>query len=667
MAYLKAVEGSRAGERFQVEGEVPIGRSLSNAVCVADARASRHHARILRTGGGYAIEDLKSANGTTLNGERLRPGTPAALEDGDTVEISGERFTFHDDESENAARTPTGRASESSVSLTTFGGVAVRMSAGGEQPAVDLTLDASRSLVDLPAVEISDPGEAGAVIQRLQAMCRVSIALGSVLDRDELMRRIIDCLFEIFPLAERAFIMLADPSGALRPVAARTRDAENAEIRVSRTILNRVQGERRSLLLTDAQSDQRFSDRMSIVDLELRSVMCAPLLTREAFLGLIQVDTTRAGEPFTQQDLEVLTGIGTQAAIAVRNAQLYAEIEVETGRRASLQRYFSPNLVEMLMRGEVKADLGGKRYRGTVFFCDIIGFTSMAERLPPETVVANLNRYFNVLQRLIYQNGGNVDKFGGDAILAFWSVPRREAGDEGRAVLTGVLMQAQLWPLNRTLSAEGQEPIRMGVGINHGEFIAGNVGRDDRIEFTLIPAEGNLAARLEECAGREQIFISDALHEEVKASVACIRLPSLMVKGKSVPRGVFSVRAAATGQAGEVASCIGFTLETEGGAPLGEGMLLGATGAAGARRLIANCTDRPAPQTRARLRLRVLEYHDALALEATVASATVTRPDGGASYTRVLFSDVRGDEALRLLSPGETLQTQLDWTRLRRE
>ena len=97
----------------------------------------------------------------------------------------------------------------------------------------------------------------------------------------------------------------------------------------------------------------------------------------------MQVDTRTTPRGFTAEDLQVLTGISAQAAIAVKNLQLYEAIEAETARRISLQRYFSPGLVDMLISGEVTATLGGDAHQGTILLADIIGFTAMSEKMPP--------------------------------------------------------------------------------------------------------------------------------------------------------------------------------------------------------------------------------------------------------------------------------------------
>ena len=229
-------------------------------------------------------------------------------------------------------------------------------------------------------------------------------------------------------------------------------------------------------------------------------------------------------------------------AIAVKNAQLNEDIEVETAKRTSLQRYFSPKFVDMLMSGDVTTALGGDNYRGTILFADIIGFTTMSEAMAPADVLAKLNRYLTIIQKLIYENDGNVDKVNGDGIMAFWGVPHPDASDEANAVYTALQMQRHLWSFNLDLQAENQAPIHMGIGLNTGDFVAGNIGSEDKIEFTLIGDHVNLASRIEHLSGRNQVLISEATWQPIKHLVSAVQLPPLMVKGKSTPITIYSIR-----------------------------------------------------------------------------------------------------------------------------
>ncbi|MFH0911311.1 MAG: adenylate/guanylate cyclase domain-containing protein, partial [Planctomycetota bacterium] len=459
-------------------------------------------------------------------------------------------------------------------------------------------------------------------------------------------------------------------SGELAPVAARKRvevPGAREAVAVSRTIVREVVANKRSILTSDAQSDDRFGGQLSIVNLSIRSLMCAPLLAAGEILGLIQVDTQTGVQAFTEADLQLLTGISAQAAIAVKNAQLYEAVETETAKRTSLQRYFSPNMVEMLMSGDLSSDLGGNAYRGTVFFSDIIGFTAMSESMPPHGVVANLNRYFTIMQKIIYDNGGNVDKFGGDAIMAFWSVPRAGAGDERLAVLTGVEMQARLWPFNLALRAEGCRSIHMGIGLNTGEFVAGNIGSEDKIEFTLIGDNVNLAARIESLAGRSHVFISESTWAPIQKEVCAIRLPPVTVKGKRDPVNALSIRAVRRRGADDWAAAIPCALATPGKEELGEGIIHGISRVGGESSILLQTETELPVGLSLSVRLLMAEYHEPLQMEATVSSSTAVHVSEKTTFFKTVLTDLRGEPGKKFLAPGSCLTTQYAWEEIHRE
>ena len=540
MAHLEVLEGFHCGESFPLPDDAGVGRHPESFLCLPEHHVSRHHARLRRRGNTFIIEDLRSANGVIVQGKRLLPQVPHELQDGDEILICSTRMVFRADAlSPKPSQLPrvlspaliAAEPMTKRIALTVDGGaLRLRMlTHEADQPGVALTLDASMNLLEVSDTEKhTDKGRQEA-FKRLRAMCQVSTALGAITDRETLLAKILACLFEIFPVAERAFIMLHDKdSGRLVPVLARKRHGTAEpleEVAISQTIVNEVVLHKRSILSRDALDDSRFNQNMSVVDLSIRSMMCTPLLINGEILGLVQVDTCTTPRGFTAEDLQVLTGISAQAAIAVKNLQLYEAIEAETARRISLQRYFSPGLVDMLMSGEVTAALGGAAYQGTILLADIIGFTAMSEKLPPARVVAKLNRYFSIMQKVIYDHGGNVDKFNGDGLMVFWGVPRAGAHDESDAVLTAIRMQQKLWPFNLQLCAEGQQPVHMGIGLNSGEFIAGNIGSEDKIEFTLIGDTVNLTARIEHLAGRYQVLVSEATWLPIKDLVCAVRLP----------------------------------------------------------------------------------------------------------------------------------------------
>ncbi|MGE3542083.1 MAG: adenylate/guanylate cyclase domain-containing protein, partial [Candidatus Tectimicrobiota bacterium] len=558
MARLEILEGFHRGKQFPLPSEAVVGRHPESFLCLPEGRVSRQHARFLRRGTTFVIEDLNSANGVMVQGRRLPPHVAYTLHDGDEILICSTRLVFRTEPAAAltpAAQTPPPHTMVVAEHVTKAlalegeaGALLLRMLAeDAQQPEVAMALDASANLVEVSEAEKHTDTGLQEALKRLQAMCQVSTVLGGFTEREAMLYKLLDCLFELFPAAERTFLMLREKeSDTLVPVVAKIRHGGpnyQEEVAISQTIVNEVTIHKRSILSFDALDDTRFNQNMSIVDLSIRSMMCAPLVINDEILGLVQVDTCTIPRGFTAEDLQLLTGISMQAAIAVKNLQLHEAIEAETARRTSLQRYFSPGLVDMLMSGDVTAALGGSAYHGTVLMADIIGFTAMSEKMAPAQVVAKLNRYFTIMQKVVYDHRGNVDKFNGDALMAFWGVPRADEHDMNDAMLAAMRMQEKLWPFNLQLCAEGQSLVHMGIGLNTGEFIAGNIGSEDKIEFTLIGDTVNLAARIEQLAGRYQVFVSEATWSPVKELVCAVRLPPTLVKGKSAPVTVYSIRA----------------------------------------------------------------------------------------------------------------------------
>jgi adenylate cyclase len=484
------------------------------------------------------------------------------------------------------------------------------------------------------------------------------------------MQQITSCIFDIFPAAERVLILLQDKECRdLRPIVARTRHGlveTPGQATISRSIVREVTTHKRSVLSFDTLDDDRFSEQASVIDLAIRSMMCAPLLVGNEVLGVIQVDTQSLQHGFTSEDLQVLTGISTQAAIAVKNAQLYEMIETETARRTSLQRYFSPKLVEMFMSGDITTSLGGKAYHGTILFSDIIGFTAMSEGMAPADLVAKLNRYFTITQKLIHENGGNVDKFNGDGVMAFWGVPEAGAYDELDALLTALHMQKALWVFNLELEVEHQHPIMMAIGLNSGEFVAGNVGSKDKIEFTLIGDTVNLAARIEQLASRYQVLVPETIWERIKHQVGSVKLPLVRVKGKSAPITVYSIRCVRHPLHEGYSMAIPCSLLDAKGKQAGRGLLT-----QGQLTKFGPClrlnTEVPLEQgSVAVLQLVMPEYHKQLLLSARVHRVIPGYHSGGLSYTKAVLTDVQGEEPSDFLRPGGLLTTAYSWDDLKR-
>jgi adenylate cyclase len=701
MAHLEIREGVNAGKRFVLEGDMVLGRNAESSICLSETRVSRQHARITQQDSHFFLEDLYSSNGTGLRGKRILAGTLYELSHGDEIRIGSTLMVFVGGTEEVSSEAETRRIEIDEEALQDLtlehmqevpqdatlerepgdrqeltlerdtASLSLRIFADDTAPSsVAMSLDASASMIEVNADAQSTNKELIEALKRLQAMCQVSNALGTITDQKQLMQKIIDCLFDMFPAAERAFILLHDKqSDTLVPVVAKKRqDGEEAreELAISRTVVREVLTHKRSILSVNTMEDDRFNQQQSVINLAIRSMMCAPLLVGEEILGLIQVDTHSNRQCFTSEDLQVLTGVSAQAAIAVKNAQLYEAVEAETARRTSLQRYFSPKLVEMLMSGDVTTALGGKAYQGTILFADIIGFTAMSEAMAPADVMGKLNRYFTIMQKLIHEHGGSIDKFSGDGIMAFWGVPRTGEHDESDAVFTALQMQKHLWTFNLELKAEEQHPVHMGIGLNTGEFIAGNVGSEDQIEFTLIGDHVNLASRIEHLAGRYQVLVSEASWQRIKHLGCAIQMPPVLVKGKSHPITTYSVRGLQHAQHHSYALILPCHILDADKSQVGCGLITGGQYIKMELQLRFNTNATLKRGQVLTLQVAMGEYHEPLLFSAQVRTCFTGMHQDCCTYTKAILSDIRGEQLTAFLTPGSCLATTYTWEDLRR-
>jgi|DewCreStandDraft_4_1066084.scaffolds.fasta_scaffold03763_2 adenylate cyclase len=205
-------------------------------------------------------------------------------------------------------------------------------------------------------------------------------------------------------------------------------------------------------------------------------------------------------------------------------------------------KYLSSNIVEELIKSE-DIKLGGERKEITVLFSDIRGFTSMSEKLTPEEVVALLNEYLSEMTDAIFTYGGTLDKFIGDAVMAIFGTPRFQKDHALRAVKTGFLMLNKLTMLNEKWEKQGKQKFKIGIGINTGIAVAGNMGSMKRMEYTVIGDTVNLASRLESLNKDldTQFLISESTYEQVKNFVKVRRFDNVAIKGKQERLIVYEV------------------------------------------------------------------------------------------------------------------------------
>jgi adenylate cyclase len=189
-------------------------------------------------------------------------------------------------------------------------------------------------------------------------------------------------------------------------------------------------------------------------------------------------------------------------------------------------------VVDELLRDPERLVLTGERREVTVLFCDLRGFTRLAENLKPEEVVHLLNDFYELMIEATFRHEGTLDKFLGDAVMAVFGAPVHHEDHSIRAIRTALAMQAGIKELSARRLRDGKQPLAAGIGVSTGEAVAGTVGTEERMEYTVIGESVNLAARLESVAKPTQILISPRTYESANGLVTVRSLGTVRVKGK---------------------------------------------------------------------------------------------------------------------------------------
>ncbi|HEY0395921.1 MAG TPA: adenylate/guanylate cyclase domain-containing protein [Candidatus Elarobacter sp.] len=242
-----------------------------------------------------------------------------------------------------------------------------------------------------------------------------------------------------------------------------------------------------------------------------------------------------------------LVHVATATLFAALFVALYRTITEGADKRVIREmfgKHVSPALVdEMLARDDPMQSLAlaGKRVRVTIFYSDIRGFTSMSETMSPEEIYAALNEYFEEMCKLVFEHGGYVDKFIGDCVMAVFSAPNPRPNDAHEAVLSAWRQQQRILEMMAVWAAAGRKIFTVGMGLNTGEVVMGNLGSRDRLNYTVIGDNVNTAARLYNVAKGGQIIISESTYEDVKDHFIVNELTPVFVKGKVLALRNFEV------------------------------------------------------------------------------------------------------------------------------
>jgi adenylate cyclase len=265
----------------------------------------------------------------------------------------------------------------------------------------------------------------------------------------------------------------------------------------------------------------------------LATVMSRPIFRLVEATQAISAGTLTVEVPVTSHDeLGVLTASFNRMVRSLREKEMI---------KRAFTRYVAREVVEEVLKDPEHLMLTGERREATVLFCDIRGFTRLSERLSPEQVVSLLNEFYTTAIETTFKHDGTLDKFLGDAVMAVFGAPIAHPDHTRRAVRTAIEMRTALTELSKRRAMRGLDPFEVGIGVALGEVVAGTVGTEERMEYTVIGDSVNVAARLQSRAPGGSILLSRRTYEAVHDIVEGISLGAMQVKGKAEDVEVYEV------------------------------------------------------------------------------------------------------------------------------
>lgn len=358
----------------------------------------------------------------------------------------------------------------------------------------------------------------------LQTIYRIDRIRDTSETLDEMLERILVELVEVLG-AEMGVIFLYDEH--LKELELKMLDETGRE----------VLGERALAAVRTAAQETIDAARALVVPVAdcppLREILCEPLFLNRSLIGVFGVLNKGSGRPFDAEDRRLLHAIVSQSDTAI----------FENVRRALIKRifkrYLSPDVVEQLLKDPYRPYLEGEKRRATLLFADIRGYSSATDRMDPREVVGFLNRFLSGMAEIVLAHRGTLDKFIGDEVVAIFGAPyayRTHARSAARAALA---MQERMAQLNQAPSAAGFPALQIGIGINTGEVVVGNIGGEAYQDYTAIGAEMNLASRLCDQAGGGEIWISEATRRALGRRARLQPLGEILLKGRQDPVAVY--------------------------------------------------------------------------------------------------------------------------------
>lgn len=504
-----------------------LGRNPDNAISLSEPSLSSRHALIANYDEYVEIMDLQSSNGTFVNNKRIMPFFPVRIYNGDKLNMGKLSLNYESKEDEIKEKSSTSTTLNSNTSyldslvnmkgdVTIFAKFDPKSFISSED---EISKDNSQKLQEYN--------------KRLSFLYSFGQKIGSIFELKDLFKNILSEIFELFTEADRALIFL-NKNGEMAPeiFIKNGQELPLEQANYSKTIVNMAVSEKHGFIASDMGTSMSELVSNSILALNLQCTMIVPFIVENEIYGLLQLDSTKKINAFTEEDLRMLSGISNQVAVNIKNQILMKSIQEQEKVKNSLERYLGPKMVTHLIDNKINLEHKGEERLVSIMWSDIRGFTPMSEKLTPKEIIEVLTLYFSKMTQIIFKYDGFIDKFIGDAIFCIFGIPLYQQNHADLAIKAAKEMQLGIKELNKQLLLERGIELNVGIGINTGNVVYGNIASMERPEVTILGDNVNIAERLCSQAKGTQIFISEKTINYVEDDYMTEKIGDLTLKGK---------------------------------------------------------------------------------------------------------------------------------------
>jgi adenylate cyclase len=406
------------------------------------------------------------------------------------------------------------------------------------------------------ATKTSEEQRDQAIVQLAErrALGEVAIAVSSVGDLNSVLDTILEKSREVANAEASSLLLLDENENNLYFHTVQgevSEELKGKRIGLGEGLVSHVLTTGKTEVVADPYNDPRFNRAIDdATGFTTRSILTTPLINKNKIIGILQLVNRKGLDTFVANDISLIKSFAVQAGVAIENSRLYSDVKnyandlktsLDNERRLTVEKqkmgaYVPKEVVDQISRSrEEKLALGGKVIRATILFSDIVGFTRLSERLDPTKVVDFLNLYMTEMSDIIEEEGGIIDKFIGDGIMAIFN--NEDANPALSAVRAGLRMQAVVESHREGWASIDPDlsELSMRVGINSGRVISGNVGSERRMDYTVIGDNVNVAARIEQACKPGGVLVSTATYEDVKLQVKAKKMEPIIVKNRDQP------------------------------------------------------------------------------------------------------------------------------------